>query len=724
MLGRPLVGTSLSQALIDLLGRMLAIRPATQDSLADVLAYTDCAGYSDMVESADHALALLNFAEHFSLNQLYTDSFVHCVGMTDILCTSIELKRLSNESHASLTREYLRMDMKLTRVDRALRELLENELANTLQGLTASQDAHLERFRSFLNTYYVAKFGYWPPPKFTQTMLFDMSYELECAYELMVDATLFPDGLDISSKDMRTYQNLTIFDAKNKCTSRVNMLPIKSKTGKLDGKALTGKTSISLSSSKVKKRQQILAGAKTDLLIATNDTAVQIRDCAFVRAYLAFELDCLDHLEADLTIDDARSMRWILIYCMLQVLDSVTSTPARIATPGSMPYPTCCDCPFMPIKKVDSMLSIHPALRSPSMTPPGTPKVFELSTNQNIVDGEDLSTPALNMDYFSRPLSSATRYSSLSPVDDNVNTPLAPAPLKVKHNSVRRPATPPQHNDHDSVVIDESGTRTPIMRDLDSILAHYETSMSSLTRHSVDADRRLDVKLPSRFEISSFFSDEGIQENIYRHSTGLSSSSASTSSAFSTSPESSIIHKRNHKAGDNNVSERQDAVDYAASRSSVDSFTPYRKPDTEFVSPSKNSSSETRQSFDSFVFPHSSSNHEAEGEKGKGLGLYLSSPLDMQPAHEKRKSWSEQSDSSHYSHASENEVYFDSSVLQNARTSLDTNDTRDSLDQETMSPVVKMARDADANGVVARDIKKQQVVGERLGWIEVPRTRC
>ena len=43
-------------------------------------------------DCADHALAVLQFAETFQYREIWTDAFVHCVGMNDQLDTSAEFE--------------------------------------------------------------------------------------------------------------------------------------------------------------------------------------------------------------------------------------------------------------------------------------------------------------------------------------------------------------------------------------------------------------------------------------------------------------------------------------------------------------------------------------------------------------------------------------------------------------------------------------------------------
>lgn len=93
------MGASLGTALIDLLERLLLIRPATVQNLSECLMYAEKMGYLDFTHSPDYALSLLRFAEHFNLRELWIDAFAHCVGMNDSLSLSQELGVSSQNIH-------------------------------------------------------------------------------------------------------------------------------------------------------------------------------------------------------------------------------------------------------------------------------------------------------------------------------------------------------------------------------------------------------------------------------------------------------------------------------------------------------------------------------------------------------------------------------------------------------------------------------------------------
>ena len=90
MFGKPLVGPRLGEALLALLRRMDEFRSQDADNIDDILHYMEEEGYIDLKCQPNNALAVLFFAEHAQLPELWTEAFVHCVGMNDILIKSTE----------------------------------------------------------------------------------------------------------------------------------------------------------------------------------------------------------------------------------------------------------------------------------------------------------------------------------------------------------------------------------------------------------------------------------------------------------------------------------------------------------------------------------------------------------------------------------------------------------------------------------------------------------
>ncbi|KAL9123241.1 MAG: hypothetical protein Q9187_000222, partial [Circinaria calcarea] len=135
MFEKPLVGPRLGEALVSLQERMDAFRPDKKENRDDILAYLDLQGYTDFRECPDHALAVLQFSERFEHRDL-------------------EFEAVSRTSKALITRAHLEMDIRLDHVGKSLGNFLEDDLSEAYLGLPDEARGHLERFRSFLHSFY------------------------------------------------------------------------------------------------------------------------------------------------------------------------------------------------------------------------------------------------------------------------------------------------------------------------------------------------------------------------------------------------------------------------------------------------------------------------------------------------------------------------------------------------------------------------------------------
>lgn len=87
----PLTGKTLGGSLVGLSHRINLLRPRDETAnQLDLTSYMEHQHYLDFRECADHALAVLHFAETFEIEHLWIDAFAHCVGMHDRLPDSLE----------------------------------------------------------------------------------------------------------------------------------------------------------------------------------------------------------------------------------------------------------------------------------------------------------------------------------------------------------------------------------------------------------------------------------------------------------------------------------------------------------------------------------------------------------------------------------------------------------------------------------------------------------
>ena len=254
----------------------------------------------------------------------------------------------SRISKALITRAHLEMELRLERAGKSLGAFLEDDLSEAYIGLSKGARLHLERFRSFLHSFYVGKYGYWPPastkknstalPRSTcRSMYFDFrrlyEYLMDPASSISIQANRPADG------GICVLQNLANFDKRNKYTSLQHPLPLIPETSDmLRQKSSTRMKLFGNRQAKADRRIEAL----TALSAATNSSSIAVMECALVREYLRFEKSWTMKESETVACADARKVRWILIYTMLQTLISITRVPTEVRDTEGVSYPLCC----------------------------------------------------------------------------------------------------------------------------------------------------------------------------------------------------------------------------------------------------------------------------------------------------------------------------------------------------------------------------------------------
>ncbi|KAL8870948.1 MAG: hypothetical protein Q9174_003123, partial [Haloplaca sp. 1 TL-2023] len=348
MFEKPLVGDRLGDSLLSLMERMNEFRSDEDENLEDLLSYIDSQEYTDFRSCPDHALAVLRFAEKNELLDLWRDSFCHCAGMSDDLESSAEFEFVSRQSKALINRAQLEMDLRLEHAGHSLGNFLEDDLSGAL-GFSPAAQAHLDRFRSFLNSFYVAKHGYWPPPRVNQfsaalpkSTSRSMYFEFRNLYEYLVDSSSSPElqSNRVADGGICVLQNIAAFDQRRKYASLPHPLPL---VPALPNESNKPKTVRKLFKSSHAQKAERRAAALAALSVATNPSDIKVMECSLVREYLRFEKSWTLHEKDDsVSCSDARKIRWILIYAVLQTLISVTRAPTEVRDTEGVPYPLCC----------------------------------------------------------------------------------------------------------------------------------------------------------------------------------------------------------------------------------------------------------------------------------------------------------------------------------------------------------------------------------------------
>ncbi|KAK5111567.1 hypothetical protein LTR62_004863 [Meristemomyces frigidus] len=416
----PIVGESLGDALADLLRRVRVWQPKTA-ALANFTSYCEAQGYMDMADNPDHALACLLLAEEARLKELWVEAFVHCVGMRDRLRRSPEHHRLSNTTKALIDRASLEMDLHISRVTRAVGCFLEEELGPEYLGLSQPARLHLDRFRSFLHNYYVDKLGYFPPDQesaFNKRLWTKMYHAFQTLYVYLVDNDAKPDAVDgrLMTGGICVVQNVEAFDARHGYTPLPHPLPL---LPEAPADQPRGLRSFKLGRAGSNRDQQ--ATARATLEKATNRVVQDVMQNELVAEYQWFERK---RLEEKLSPAEARKVRWLLIYGVLQMLISITRAPQEVRDTEGPSYPLCVLTEGGPSWLSDAAVEVH----RPTKLPVATTATLQPPTVEDIEDRISIhpDCEADNAeDYFSSQSWNTSRRASTQSLD------MAPAPLRI-----------------------------------------------------------------------------------------------------------------------------------------------------------------------------------------------------------------------------------------------------------------------------------------------------
>lgn len=335
---RSIVGASLGGACIELLHSMHEFRAGTENNVADMMDYFDEEGYLGMTDQPNHALAMLQLAEFFEFRELYTRAFAHCVGMSDRLSTSLSYQELSATSRKLIREARSELENRLSQSSDMLKTFLDDELSESRLGVSSGARAHLERFRSFLLSFYAAKLGYYPPGAlgsgrgtFDAHTYRTMRQDFEALYQLLVDESY------TSSQTMPTtayggictIQLVHSFDLEYSYKPLQHPLPLIPELGDSHPRRMSWLPGLAAA------RPDRRTTAYAALTNASNLSNPGVSQNDLVRAYQRFEEDSImlpnkSDRQEKVSIVDARKVRWILVYAIYQVLREATNVPPEV----------------------------------------------------------------------------------------------------------------------------------------------------------------------------------------------------------------------------------------------------------------------------------------------------------------------------------------------------------------------------------------------------------
>jgi hypothetical protein len=334
---------------------------------------------------------------------------------------------ISEASRSLITSSRLEMDMRLAQAGRKLGSFLSEDLSDAHLGLPSGARAHLDKFRSFLHSYYVAKLGYYPPksPKgkstaFPKNVYKQMRSDFKKLYDFLVDSQhTLSDSSPVSQQGgICVLQNVQAFDARHKFSPLPHPFPLLPEIEdrpfpKLD---FSRRLSFCRKDDKTKPPPRLVNFSL--LSKATNYSDRSLFDCSLVRCYQGFEKECAfatsraDKSEK-LSPRDARKVRWILIYSIYQTLLSVTEIPKQVSATQHVPYHLCVSLANCPPWNEEQL----PPSPVRTLTDE-TKEVFTVSQTESFTPESASASPEIkpDVDYF------AMRHRSLPTPERNAST--------------------------------------------------------------------------------------------------------------------------------------------------------------------------------------------------------------------------------------------------------------------------------------------------------------
>ncbi|KAI1799538.1 hypothetical protein F4811DRAFT_565472 [Daldinia bambusicola] len=365
---RSMVGENLGAALITLMHSMHQFRVKDVDNVHDLMDYLDEEGYLNIRSNPTHAIAILHLSEVFCLRSLYINAFAHCCGMNDQLHAVPEYQLLSPRTRKLIHCARVEMNLRLEKSANLVGTFLRCELADAHLSLYPGARSHLEKFRSLLHDFYVAKFGSYPPPSvdrqktiFTADVFQVMRTDFEALFQYLVDESVdnTQNSSFLAEGGICTWQSIQSFDRRHEFKTLPHPLPL------LPRVSFENIKKVAWLEKRIRWNQRQREVTRSAFLKATNQRAELLKN-GLVRVYRQFEED-LAHPPAkagkveDLGPMDSRKVRWIQIYTVYQALRQATETPPEVQDTAKAPYPLCISTADLP--PWDEELPVHDLVR-------------------------------------------------------------------------------------------------------------------------------------------------------------------------------------------------------------------------------------------------------------------------------------------------------------------------------------------------------------------------
>jgi hypothetical protein len=264
-------------------------------------------------------------------------------------------KYISNDSKKMISSARVTMDNRLHRVSQAVSTFFEEELSRGFPGLSQIARDHLDRFRSFLHSFYIEQHGFWPPNNFdthvVQQLICNSMYaDFYSLYQHMADTATSPGMSEANvntAGGVCTLQNIRAYDARHgslplpHALPRIPTMPVIPTTASTKRERRSSWNPVARHREDKERRNS----QRLQALIDSTNRDWTLMNTVLVRRFSEFEIDAaIDDLEP-ISLADGRKVRWIVVYAILQSLISVTQAPKQVRNTEGLSYGLCCEVP-------------------------------------------------------------------------------------------------------------------------------------------------------------------------------------------------------------------------------------------------------------------------------------------------------------------------------------------------------------------------------------------
>jgi hypothetical protein len=359
LLNRSLVGLNFYQALIDLQTRLQVYLPIDMDCVGIIIDYLESNKLIDVRNDPAAAAGLLGWSEENAVqwHEGWREAFIHCAGMYGRLSGLPELRDVSQVSRALLEHSHLELEVRIQDAGERLVSFNFDDVWPVQSTQPPPARTSFDRFRQFLRQFYETTYRAWPPRSaqakagiwLSRDLVRSMQQDFGALYDYLVDRDVTWTEVKVGSKekarivsktnramfradsdDLRMTDLLNGFDSRNHCEHIPHPCPLvpPSMPAQYSSKASF------FGSKKAKGLDKKTAFAYSE---ASNVFVLgsEFNSNNLLEAFLKFEkTDQLGEVDPQ----DARKGRWILLYCILQVLAGISIDTPNIWYTDGVPY--------------------------------------------------------------------------------------------------------------------------------------------------------------------------------------------------------------------------------------------------------------------------------------------------------------------------------------------------------------------------------------------------